>query len=52
MTQICAPQYSCKEIFSNLHGRLTEFVKNKFKLRSLISLLKLQNSVDQGEVIL
>ena len=49
---ICLWYLSTKEELLHLHGRLSGFVKNKFKSRLLTNLLKLKNLVDIGGVSL
>ena len=47
---ICFWCLSAKGELLHLHGRLSEFVKNKSKSRLLKNLLKLKNLVDIGGV--
>ena len=47
---ICLRYFSTKRELLHLHGRLSGFVKNKYKSRLLTNLLKLKNLVDIGGV--
>ena len=47
---ICLWYLSTKGELLHFHGRLSGFVKNKFKSRFLTNLVKLKNLVDIGGV--
>ena len=49
---ICLSCLSAKGELLHLHGRLSQFVKNKSKSRLLTNLLKLKNFIDVGGVSL